>query len=353
MAIGTTRWARLFSPVWLPDGSGLIVAGKPADSDNDSEQLWRIDWPSGAVTRVISDLNRYFSVSVSADGRHLLAVQANLPSRVRVEPLDHSAPAVLLPTGPDRVDGWGGIAWTSDGRVIYPIQDNGVRRLWTAKPDGSSARMISSDASAVSDISPVISPITGEVVFVQRDSSGSSIWKMKADGSGRTPLSSGPNDNYPSVSPGGEWVTYTSFNPKRLVKRVPLRGGATQTIYDKPGARQNAISPDGTRVAVALGQEIVIVPAAGGPPLQSLKTHSIDWRSSLQWIDNGEAIAYVHNEGGVFNVWKQPIAGGPPKQVTDFKEGLILSYAMSPDGQWLAYAQGSVLADVVLITDFQ
>jgi Tol biopolymer transport system component len=213
--------------------------------------------------------------------------------------------------------------------------------------------MISSDTSAVADSMPAISPMTGEVVFVQRDSSGKSIWKMKADGSGRTPLSSGPNDNYPAVSPSGDWVTYTSFDPKRMVRRVPLRGGPTQTIYDKPGARQSAVSPDGTRVAVALGQEIVIVPAGGGPPLQSLKTHSIDWRSSLQWIDNGRAIAYVHNEGGVFNVWKQPIAGGKPTQVTDFKEGLIVSFSISPDGRSLAYAQGSVLADVVLITDFQ
>ena len=46
-------------------------------------------------------------------------------------------------------------------------------------------------------------------------------------------------------------------------------------------------------------------------------------------------------------------AGGPPKQLTDFKEGKIFAFDWSPDGKDLLLSRGDVSNDVVLISDFR
>jgi serine/threonine protein kinase len=353
-ALSKTSWARVFDLAWLPDGEGVLVVGRPSTSNDDDTQIWKVVRPSGEVTRLINDLNQYLSVSVSADGRELLAVEGNWLSRVRTQPLDHSSPEVLLPSGPDHRDGFPGVAWTRDGRLIYPIQDNGVRRLWIADRDGGNAQLISSETSAVTDCDPVVSPVTGEVIFVQWDTSGKSIWKMQPDGSGRMRLSNGPNDGHPSASPTGEWITYTSFGDTGgQIRRVSLKGGTPVTI--RKGGRASSISPNGTLIAVSLPNsgQIVIVPVSGGVPVQTLEAPGIDWHSGPQWLDDGRSIAYVRNDAGVYNILKQPVAGGPPVALTQLTEGTIFNYRVSPDGRWLAWSQGGLVSDVVLISDFQ
>jgi hypothetical protein len=55
----------------------------------------------------------------------------------------------------------------------------------------------------------------------------------------------------------------------------------------------------------------------------------------------------------VSNIWSQSIEGGPPKQVTDFKELLITGFSWSRDGKQLACTRGTLVRDAVLITDLK
>ncbi len=56
---------------------------------------------------------------------------------------------------------------------------------------------------------------------------------------------------------------------------------------------------------------------------------------------------------GVSNLWIQPLDGGPARQITDFKEGVIFSYDWSADGKRIYLSRGSETRDVVLIRDFR
>jgi hypothetical protein len=47
------------------------------------------------------------------------------------------------------------------------------------------------------------------------------------------------------------------------------------------------------------------------------------------------------------------LSGGPPKQLTDFKDSLMTSFAYSRDGKMLACTRGILLRDAVLITDMK
>lgn len=45
----------------------------------------------------------------------------------------------------------------------------------------------------------------------------------------------------------------------------------------------------------------------------------------------------------------QPLDGGPPKQLTNFREYSIYCFSGSPEGKYLVFNRGFQTADVVLI----
>ena len=52
-------------------------------------------------------------------------------------------------------------------------------------------------------------------------------------------------------------------------------------------------------------------------------------------------------------LWEQPVAGGPPRQLTKFTSGRIFNFAYTPDRKRLFLARGTRTGDVVLIRDFR
>ncbi|MGH9510405.1 MAG: TolB family protein, partial [Terriglobales bacterium] len=68
---------------------------------------------------------------------------------------------------------------------------------------------------------------------------------------------------------------------------------------------------------------------------------------------DGRGLDYAEVRNGVSNVWRQPLSGGKPRQVTQFGEDRIFNGAWSPDGKQLAVARGRWRSDVVLISNFR
>ena len=56
---------------------------------------------------------------------------------------------------------------------------------------------------------------------------------------------------------------------------------------------------------------------------------------------------------GAANIWEQPVAGGPRRQITNFTSGLIFDFDWSRDGKLLYLAKGEKNSDVILISDFR
>ena len=68
------------------------------------------------------------------------------------------------------------------------------------------------------------------------------------------------------------------------------------------------------------------------------------------WAPDGTGLDYVATRNGVSNIWRQPLSGSPPVQITHYTAGNIFSFAWSPDGKWLSLANGMSRSDVVIIT---
>jgi Tol biopolymer transport system component len=84
--------------------------------------------------------------------------------------------------------------------------------------------------------------------------------------------------------------------------------------------------------------------------------YQFDWPPSAsdpRWAHDGKAVEYILTKNGVSNIWQQKLTGGSPKQITNFKSGLIFDFEWSRDGSQLALTRGSLSSDVVLISNFQ
>jgi Tol biopolymer transport system component len=62
---------------------------------------------------------------------------------------------------------------------------------------------------------------------------------------------------------------------------------------------------------------------------------------------------YTLTRKGATNIWEQPLAGGEPRQFTNFTSGLIFNFSWSRDGKQLLLAKGDYTSDVVLISNFR
>jgi Tol biopolymer transport system component len=152
-------------------------------------------------------------------------------------------------------------------------------------------------------------------VYESFQSGKSAIWKVSIDGGDPVRLTEA-HSWWPTVSPDGKWIACAyREDPKKLAK-------------------------------------LAVIPFDGGPPAKMFDlppTANVLW---VRWTTDGRNLSYIDTRKGVSNIWTQPVEGGPPKQLTDFKFDLIVRFAWSRDGKQLAFVRSTVTSDVVLIKNF-
>ncbi len=100
-----------------------------------------------------------------------------------------------------------------------------------------------------------------------------------------------------------------------------------------------------------LQSKFVVASAAGGSTLSSF-----DMPYGMQapkFTPDGKAIAFMLTRNRATNIWEQPLAGGPPVQITKFPSGQVCAFAWSVDGKQLASSRGQNKTDVVMMSNFR
>jgi Tol biopolymer transport system component len=120
------------------------------------------------------------------------------------------------------------------------------------------------------------------------------------------------------------------------------------------------VSPDGRFVLCSYGAarpdsqiRLAVIPAEGGPPVRIIDAPAVIRSVVFRWTPDGARVVYIDSRERVYNLWAQPLDGGPPVQLTDFKSDQIFQFDWSRDGKRLALARGHDGSDVVLISDFR
>jgi serine/threonine protein kinase len=350
--IGSETWSWVSETAWLPDGSGLVLGAQERGSFSD--QLWEISYPAGSVRRITNDLYSYEGVGLTADGTALVTEQNENKYTVWVGFPDHSKEPRQITTGTRRDDD-NGISSAPDGKIYFGSTAGGNLDIWLADPEGGSPRQLTDGTN--SDFGPSACGDGRYVVFASDRGGSWNIWRMDAEGSHPIQLTDGELEAFPACSPDGQWVAYLgTFENDFSLFKISIDGGDPHRV-SKIGANppRPAISPDGNEIAFRSWDEelkrlrTVIVSAEGGEP-----SRDVDIPSGIyQWSPDGEALTYVQTDGGVGNIWSQPLDGGSATQLTHFDSDLIGDFAWSGDGTGLVLTRGVVIRDVVLLENFR
>jgi serine/threonine protein kinase len=340
----------LHSPVWLPDGSGLLVLHRGLNSGYTRNQIELVSYPDGKQQEVTRDINNYSDLSLAADGRTLATVLRDSHWQLFLTSPGTSEPQQI--TSGKKVDGF---SWTPGGQLLVTQEmamsqldpESGHSNVITVEP-----HTLSSQPTSCADGRYIVFALAGHAgehseIIARSDPSGSNL---KA-------LSNGNLDEIPLCTPDGKLVLYRDAARSRL-KSVSVDSGTSQQVSDLPLEGNFDISPDGKLAAFITfehvgehKQKLALVPLDSGAAriLELQKEPSNNW---VRFARDGRAIIYPVSNGAADNLWQQPLDGAPGHQITDFKsERIGDGFGFSPDGKRLAVIRGHIESDVVVVRD--
>jgi serine/threonine protein kinase len=334
---------------WLPDGSALVV-GIRERGPTSRGQLYTISYPAGKAHRLSNDLTNYSLqwLDISRDGSSLVTIENSYTSDLWLLPNGDSSKARQITSGGSPV---GFVTFLGRDHFVYT---NDAGEVHSIAADGSDSTLV-----AGSDRHIAFSAGCGDgknIVYQTAENDQTNVWRMDANGSNPVQLAAVKSMAIPLCSPDGQWATFLADDP-RGPYIVSTQGDAQPKPLPLPGLPTGftLLSPDSKLVLyqwqdpghLANRMRMNVASVQGGPVLYSFERPP---GAGLNlWSPDGHAIDYSITRGGVADLWRQPLAGGAPKQLTHFQSGLIYNFAWSTDGKALVVARGSVTADIVLL----
>ena len=224
------KWYLAFAPRWLAHGKGLVVQG--AEQPFGPVQIWYIPYPSGPAERITNDLNTYSGIALTADSSAFVTVQLERISNIWIADQGAQAGPVQITSGGARLDGFTGLSWVPDGRIVYASRAGGDSDIWIMQSDGSGSRRLTSDSGA--NAQPRVSPDGRYIVFTSdRQSSKPHIWRMDLTGDNPRQLTDGDGEHVPDCCVDGKWVVFSALGGSGTkLWRVPLTAGPQTDCRD-------------------------------------------------------------------------------------------------------------------------
>ncbi|HET8733609.1 MAG TPA: hypothetical protein VFM45_07555, partial [Anaeromyxobacteraceae bacterium] len=200
--------------------------------------------------------------------------------------------------------------WSPDGRFIAYWDrgldgPQGIRRATPAGEDLGLAAEIPANGTFA-----LLSP--REAIVAVQDYLDyywlwSDLWRVDLETGRRTRMTIGERATDPDVLPRGAFVAYVArIAPGEMaLKRLWLDGGATETLFHRPGAQVYLprISPDGLRIAFELqeGARRDIAIWEGGRVVRVTSDDAID--TSPEWLPDGRLL-FSSDRTGVYELYR-------------------------------------------------
>jgi len=345
--ISDHRWMTIGQAAWLPDGSAIAAIASDDPMDVARQQVWLIPWPRGPARALTNDLLGHRNISISADGKTLVTVAADVTMQVWSVALDAaSTPARTLSNG--KTDGGGGIALTSDGRIAYAAYTGSGTMLRIASIDGSNAQPLTHEG--VDARFPV--GFSGGVAYLCSTNSESDLCTIGLDGQGRRVAIRNVDPAPIAISRDGSTVAY-QVNRRLWIAKSD---GSGAHALSSDLAIDESFSPSGDRIALISernGRHVVsVLDAQRGTVLWSMPTVIHGNGSCVRWTPDGSALMLNDWSNDRANVWKVPFDGEPSK-LTMLGDMTALWFDITPDAKTIVMGRAQLRRDAVFMTEFR
>jgi serine/threonine protein kinase len=244
---------------WSPDGRILFGLTK---SYNESD-LWALSLdsrgaPSGKPVRITNTAGFYVgATSVSGDGKRLAVVFVRYPFSIFIASLSKTGDAVEQPVRLTTYNSWPR-GWTRDGQTLFYLSLQGSPSLYMHRMSPDSTELFASGQENYGFVSP---------------------------------------------SPDGAWLLVTTRKgdpPKPVLLRIPISGGAPETVLIPGGRAEVACASSGSRICVlseVIGKQLVFstVDPMRGRVEELTATDSAEDTAEWSLSPDGARIAIVYN----------------------------------------------------------
>jgi Tol biopolymer transport system component len=346
-----TKIPMLFrSPAWSPDGSLLAFLAHPDEKDRGVEEVWitpilETGEAAGEPTKI--KLSR-FAQSVAgwtADNKIGLLSSGDSHNAIYTVPLSGGKATQVTPEGSTYNP-----QWSPDGEKIYFRLGQGDIAYVPAA--GGMIHVVPRTGEKVGVASPNggnhISPNGERIVWagVKYGTPGVHLWTMLVTGGApaRLPMNPELNSFQPRWSPDGRWIAFDSERDvpgdRKLDENIFIvssEGGEPRQLTNHTDCfcELLAWSPGGDMIAYACSDAVIrIIPVGGGEPRTVLKADGLRTPgNSIAWTPDGAQLIYSAKG----RLWTVSTAGGEPTSIKTDLDGNILQFALSPDGETIAF----------------
>ncbi|WP_058187834.1 LpqB family beta-propeller domain-containing protein [Terracidiphilus gabretensis] len=346
----TSHNARVTYPVLLDRRTLVYLASDP---DGSGPWLYSLDLERRIPHRLTSDLERYTSLAVSADGRRLVTTRTAADRtlwRMHIEDSSaelSEAERIPLTTSPGFSPRLGPnyllyVSATGTGEGVWKLANGTSTELWR----GEGAKVFGA---------PAISADGRQVAFSVRQSGQSLLYVVQADGTNaRVVAGSLDLQGNPAWSPDGQSIT-TAVTDQGVphLFRIPIDGRAPTPIV-RDYSIDPAWSPDGHFVVYSgpdIGSTFSLKASTNEGAQHPLSTLTMTRGARrVAFLPGGHALMLLRGEIQHKNLWLIDLETGAERQLTHLApESDIQDFDISPDGHEVVIERVQERSNLVLL----
>jgi Tol biopolymer transport system component/DNA-binding winged helix-turn-helix (wHTH) protein len=364
--IDTPKLTQIEQTVWTPNGSAILLAGRER---NRFFQLWRLGYPSGELQRITNDLTIYRNLSLSTDGKNLLAHQQIFYSHLWVASAENLENQSQITFGNLNRDGNTGLTWGSDENLIYASRITGDVDLWSVRLTDGFRQQLTKEAGTNNE-NPTAST-DGKVIYFESNRNGNrNIWAINSNGENPQQITFSETEfqSCPAISPDNNWLYYLQKSPNgTAIWRKSLVDGKSETLTETEKYSPDtflSLSPDGkmlafNNLAEKRGEDsdakLFQIGVMATEPNSEVKLFKIPTaRGEVRWSADGKSLDYLENTPESAKIWRMEIAANTePKLLLTIPKSVLYDFVWSPDGKKLVLARGKQESDVMLLKNFE
>ncbi len=345
------------SPVWLPDGSGLLyVSSSGGGRDIYRQAIGRAGRPDGAPRRITTGLDAH-TIALSRDGKHLAYAKYSRDLNiwmVRLPPTGSASASSAVPItrGNQATEV---VRLSPDGKwLVYDSDLNGNADLFVVPSEGGTPRQLTHDPS--DDLAADWSPDGSQIAFHSFRTGNRDVFVINADGTGLTQVTRdtlsdwyaawGPDNNTLAFS-RGEGASPDLLEIRRASRSAPwgeparIGSGITSGVtHDR--LAYASVTEDSTNAFVA-------IPSGGGAPASLFQPPPWFRPNWLRMGPDGRTLyVFSRDTTGDPAYWAVDLRNGALRKVVSFDHGEARTVrgVSDTDGKRFYFVAGEHQADI-------